>query len=114
MAEGQTEEEPAEEEPAAKVALPDAALAALAAPNPFNPHTTLHVQLPTSAPVRLTLYNVAGQVVLTLVDTPLEAGYHTFYWDGRDQHGQPVTSGVYLYRLTAGPHVRVGKMALIR
>ncbi len=103
-----------EEAPAAKVALPDAALAARAAPNPFNPTTTLHVQLPASGPVRLTLYNVAGQVVHTLVDTALEAGYHTFYWDGRDQHGHPVTSGVYLYRLVAGPHIVVGKMALIR
>ena len=112
--EEQTAEGQTEEEPAAKIALPDAALAVLAAPNPFNPHTTLHVQLPASTPVRLTLYNVVGQVVHTLVDTALEAGYHTFYWDGRDQHGQPVTSGVYLYRLTAGEHVRVGKMALIR
>ena len=112
--EEQAAEEPAEEEPAAKVALPDEALTALAAPNPFNPRTTLHVQLPASGPVRLTLYNVAGQVVHTLVDTALEAGYHTFYWDGRDQHGRPVTSGVYLYRLTAGEHILVGKMALIR
>ena len=103
-----------EEAPAAKVALPDAGLAGLAAPNPFNPHTTLHVQLPTSGPVRLTLYNVAGQVVHTLVDRALEAGYHTFHWDGRDQHGRPVPSGVYLYRLSTGQHVLVGKMALIR
>ena len=96
-AEGQAEGEQAEEPPAAKrtgsVALPDAGLAALAAPNPFNPHTTLHVQLPTSGPVRLT---------------------HTFHWDGRDQHGRPVPSGVYLYRLSTGQHVLVGKMALIR
>ena len=111
---GQGQGEQTEEAPAAKVALPAAALAARAAPNPFNPTTTLHVQLPTSGPVRLTLYNVAGQVVLTLVDTALETGYHTFYWDGRNQHGHSVTSGVYLYRLSAGKHVLVGKMALIR
>ena len=111
---GQGQGAQTEEAPAAKVALPAAALAARAAPNPFNPTTTLHVQLPASGPVRLTLYNVTGQVVLTLVDTALEAGYHTFYWDGRDQHGHSVTSGVYLYRLSAGKHVLVGKMALIR
>ena len=54
--------------------------------DPDTPITGLrwrYVQLPASGPVRLTLYNVAGQVVHTLVDTALEAGYHTFYWDGR-------------------------------
>ena len=91
-----------------------AMLAVLAVPNPFNPHTSLHIQLPASSPVRLTIYNVAGQMVRTLVERTLEAGYHTFHWDGRDQQGHPVTSGVYLYRVRTTEQVLVGKMALIR
>ena len=117
----QTEDEQTEdssEEPAAKpVSLttqPDSVLAALAAPNPFNPTTTLHLHLPTSGPVSLTIYNLTGQVIRSLLDESLEAGYHTFAWDGRDQHGYPVASGVYLYRLQAGQQVLVNKMALIR
>ena len=122
--EEQTEEEQTEDpsgtaqEPAAKpVSLttqPDSVLAALAAPNPFNPTTTLHLHLPASGPVALTIYNLTGQVIRSLVHRSLEAGYHTFAWDGRDQHGYPVASGVYLYRLQAGQQVLVNKMALIR
>ena len=112
------EEAPEEEAPAAKrigsAVQPDAVLAALAAPNPFNPTTTLHVQLPASGPVRLTIYNVTGQGIYTLVNQSLEAGYHTFHWDGRDEQGFPVTSGVYLYRLRTNEQSLVGKMALIR
>ena len=118
--EEQTEEEQTEEaqEPAAKpmslTTQPDSVLAALAAPNPFNPTTTLHLHLPASGPVSLTIYNLTGQVIRSLVHRSLEAGYHTFAWDGRDQHGYPVASGVYLYRLQAGQQVLVNKMALIR
>ena len=93
---------------------PVSKLTALAAPNPFNPHTSLHLALPGRGRVELTVYNMAGQVVRTVVDGSLEAGYHTVHWDGRDQQGRPVTSGVYLYRLRAGHQVVVGKMALIR
>ena len=96
-------------------AMADSVLAAIAAPNPFNPTTTLHVHLPASGPVSLTIYNMAGQVVRTLWDhRELEAGYHTIDWDSRDQQGQPVTSGVYLYRLQAGTQTVVDKMLLLR
>ena len=80
-----------------------------------NPTTTLHVHLPTSGPVSLTIYNMAGQVVRTLWDDrALEAGYHTLDWDSRDQQGQPVTSGVYLYRVQTGTQSVVHKMLLLR
>ena len=115
----QAEDDPAEDDQTAAkpVSLTNpshAMLAALAVPNPFNPHTSLHIQLPASSPVRLTIYNVAGQMVCTLVESVLEAGSHTFHWDGRDQQGHPVTSGVYLYRVRTTEQVLVGKMALIR
>ena len=79
-----------------------------------NPTTTLHLKLPTSGPVSLTIYNVVGQGVRTLMNRSLEAGYHTSHWDGRDKQGFPVTSGVYLYRLRTNEQVIVGKMALMR
>ena len=90
-------------------------LAAIAAPNPFNPTTTIHVQLPASGPTSLTIYNMAGQVVRTLWDDhELEAGYHTIDWDSRDQQGHPVTSGVYLYQLRTSKQVLMNKVVLIR
>ena len=107
--------QPAAGKPVVRRAPPPVSkLTALAAPNPFNPHTSLHLALPGRGRVELTVYNMAGQIVRTVVDGSLEAGYHTVHWDGRDQQDRPVTSGVYLYRLRAGHQVVVGKMALIR
>ena len=101
--------------PVSLQAMPDSVLAAIAAPNPFNPTTTLHIQLPASGPVSLTIYNMAGQVVRTLWDDhELEAGYHTIDWDSRDQQGHPATSGVYLYQLRTSKQVLRNKMVLIR
>ena len=101
--------------PVSLQAMPDSVLAAIAAPNPFNPTTTIHVQLPASGPTSLTIYNMAGQVVRTLWDDhELEAGYHTIDWDSRDQQGHPVTSGVYLYQLRTSQQVLMNKVVLIR
>ena len=95
-------------------AIPDSVLAAVSMPNPFNPSTTLHVQLPASGPTSLTLYNLSGQVVRRLVDGWLDAGVYAYEWEGRDEQGQPVGSGVYVYRLRAGDQTFVGKVTLIR
>ena len=101
--------------PVSLQALPDTVLSAVAAPNPFNPTTTIHLQVPMRGVVWLTIYNVAGQVVRTLLDDyELDAGYHSVDWDGRDQQGQPVTSGVYLYHLRAGTQALVHKLLLLR
>ena len=101
--------------PVSLQAMPDTVLSAVAAPNPFNPTTTIHMQVPMRGVVWLTIYNVAGQVVRTLLDDyELDAGYHSVDWDGRDQQGQPVTSGVYLYHLRAGTQALVHKLLLIR
>ena len=109
---GQVRTPPAK--PVSLQAIPDS-LAVVAAPNPFNPSTTLHLHLPMHSVVRLTIYNIAGQVVRTLVDdAELEAGYHTIDWDGRNQKGQAVTSGVYLYRLRAGSKTLVSKLLLLQ
>ena len=90
-------------------------LAALAAPNPFNPSTTIYFQVPESEEVSLVIYSLAGQVVKTLIpNRTLKAGIHDVYWEGRDQQGRPVAARVYFYRLTAGDKAIVRKMTLLR
>ena len=90
-------------------------LAALAAPNPFNPSTTLYFQLTETGEASLVIYSLAGQVVKTLIpNRTLKAGIHQVDWEGRDQQGRPVAAGVYLYRLTAGDKALVRKMTLLR
>lgn len=83
-------------------------------PNPFNPSTTIKYQLPQSSDVRLEIFNVLGQQVRTLVKERVEAGYHSVVWDGRDNVGTQVSSGVYIYRFTAGDFVKSGKMILMK
>jgi hypothetical protein len=83
-------------------------------PNPFNPRTSISYALPGDAHVRLCVYNVLGRKVAQLVDEPQTAGYKTVWWDGTDQHGDQVASGVYFYRLEAGEFFEVRKMMLVK
>ena len=90
-------------------------LSAGVSPNPFNPSTTLRFRVPESGTVSLVIYNVTGQVVKKVLDKQyLEAGHHNFLWDGRDDGGRLVASGVYLYRLSTGKQAVVRKMTLLR
>lgn len=70
-------------------------------PNPFNPSTTIAFELPQESTVSLTVFNSAGQKVKSLVNTILPAGIHQSLWDGTDESGIPVSSGMYLYRVSA-------------
>ncbi len=70
-------------------------------PNPFNPGTTIDFDLPESSDVTMTVHNLLGQVVRRLLDEPMAAGSHTVDWQGRDQAGRTVGSGVYLVRFSA-------------
>ncbi|MBC7186784.1 MAG: Ig-like domain-containing protein [Calditrichaeota bacterium] len=83
-------------------------------PNPFNPVTTIRYELPAAGRVTVKVYNIYGQLVRTLVDEQVAAGYHTLLWDGRDEYGQAVSSGVYYYRMVSGTFVETRKMALLR
>ncbi|QXD13891.1 CHRD domain-containing protein [Rhodocaloribacter litoris] len=84
-------------------------------PNPFNPATTLHYGLPEEGPVTLVVYNLLGEQVAVLLDrTWKPAGYHTAHWDGRDDAGRPVASGVYLGTLRAGSTVLTKTMVLVK
>jgi hypothetical protein len=83
-------------------------------PNPFNPTTEIAFELPTRSLVTLTVYNVLGQRVATLVDEVLLAGGYVADWDATSDDGRPVASGVYLYRLAADSFVQTKKMVLLR
>ena len=83
-------------------------------PNPFNPETKIQYRLPVSQRVTLTIYNLMGQKVATLVDEVQAAGSYTLTWDGRNQRGQKVPSGLYIYKLQAGDFQAQKKMLLIK
>jgi hypothetical protein len=68
-------------------------------PNPFNPTTSVRYELPVSGQVQLMVYNLLGQAVVTLIDGPQQAGFHTVTWNGQNQSNQAVASGVYFYRI---------------
>ena len=78
-------------------------------PNPFNPSTAIAYELPKRSQVRLTIYNVHGQRIATLVDGEQSAGYHTVMWDAAG-----MSAGVYLCRMEAGDYHAVRKMLLVR
>lgn len=84
-----------------------------AAPNPFNPSTTIAFDLPRTAPVRLTVFDAAGRRVRRLVDTTLAPARHRVTWDGRDDHGRAASAGVYVVRLDAGGAMHNRKIALV-
>ena len=80
-------------------------------PNPFNPATTIPLTVPTGARnVDLTIYNVLGQPLRQVWTGPLPAGEHRLTWDGRDAQGQPVATGVYVYRLQVDYQTHARKM----
>ncbi|MCG3118815.1 MAG: hypothetical protein ALAOOOJD_01090 [bacterium] len=84
-------------------------------PNPFNPSTKIKYALPQNSAVQLVVYNASGQKVRTLVDAARQAaGYHEIIWNGANDVGQPVASGVYFYKLTAGNYVRALKMLVVK
>lgn len=83
-------------------------------PNPFNPVTRIDFTIPRDCHVTLEVYNVLGQTVKMLVDDNLSSGYRSVIWDGTDDSGSPVPSGVYFYRMTADEFSKVRKMLLIR
>lgn len=85
-----------------------------ASPNPFNPSTTIRYEIPKTGQVQLTVFNMLGQVVRALVNEEKRAGTYSVEWDGRNDAGNVVGSGVYLYRLQAGSSARTMKMILMK
>jgi len=85
-----------------------------ALPNPFNPRTTIPIELDRAAHARLGIYDSGGRRIKVLVDRSLAAGRHRFQWDGRSSQGMPVASGVYLVRLRVGNEETTRRVALLK
>ncbi len=83
-------------------------------PNPFNPSTVIRYVLNQDTRVNLKIYNMLGQEVVTLVNEFQSTGAKSVFWDSRDSSGQPVSAGIYLYKIEAGDVVEINKMVLIK
>ncbi len=96
------------------IALPTEFNLAQNYPNPFNPVTTIKYALPKSVDVEITIYNILGQKVKTVLNEPQKAGFKNVKWDGTNDYGLKVGSGVYIYRLRAGDFVDQMKMVFLK
>lgn len=83
-------------------------------PNPFNPETNIHFSLRSEAQVSLKIYNIKGELVRTLINSPLSKGDHKILWDGKDQNQKKVSSGVYFYKMQSGTYSEQKKMLLLK
>ena len=98
-----------------KITIPDAFELDQNFPNPFNPVTSIRYKLGKAANVKLTIYNMAGQKVRTLVNSKQSSGNYTVQWNGTNGYGQQVASGIYIYHMTAdGKALKSRKMVLLR
>jgi predicted Fe-S protein YdhL (DUF1289 family) len=105
---GDSESVPSETTPA------EIHLAANSYPNPFNPETQIAYTLGASENVQIQIYNVSGQLIRTYDLGYQLAGNHSIRWDGRNENGDIAASGVYLYRIEAGPHQVTNRMVLLK
>jgi len=83
-------------------------------PNPFNPVTTLRYDLPDNALVTITIYDMMGRQVKTLVNQIQDAGYRSVVWNATNDYGKPVSAGIYLYQIQAGEYISTKKMVLLK
>jgi flagellar hook assembly protein FlgD len=83
-------------------------------PNPFNPTTEIRYNLPVDSNVEITVYDIEGREVKTLINSLQTAGYNRVTWNSTNNHGGTVASGVYFYRMTAEEFVDMKKMIIIK
>lgn len=83
-------------------------------PNPFNPETSITYTLANEGRTKLEIYNFVGQKIRTLVDTSQTSGKHTVIWNGNNDSGQKVSSGLYIYRLISGSFVESKQMIMLK
>jgi hypothetical protein len=83
-------------------------------PNPFNQECEFNFELPFNSKVNITIYNILGQKVKTLSDDFWTVGIHSIKWDGRNESGDALSSGMYFYRMQAGDFLKTQKMVLLR
>ncbi len=96
------------------VQLPDAYALHQNYPNPFNPDTHIQFQIKDKVPVDIRVYNMMGQLVRVLIDDVRPAGFYTIRWDGTDDRGRQVSSGIYVYRMEVPSFVQTRKMLLLK
>jgi hypothetical protein len=83
-------------------------------PNPFNAQTVIEFTLPNSGQVVIIIFDILGRELNTLVSQKFSSGKYRVIWDGKDQHGHPVGSGIYFYLLKTDGHIDYRKMMIIR
>ena len=83
-------------------------------PNPFNPVTTLRYDLPETGLVTITIYDMLGRQVKTLINRTQDAGYKSVIWNATNDYGKPVSAGIYLYQIQAGEYIITKKMMLLK
>ena len=83
-------------------------------PNPFNPTTQIRYDLPEDALVSIAIYDVMGRRIRSLMNTSQTAGYHTIRWDARNDMGEGVSAGMYIYTIQAGEFRAMKKMVLLK
>ena len=83
-------------------------------PNPFNPITSIHYDLPEDGFVNITVYDMIGRIVKSLVNDPQTAGYKTIQWDATNYRNEAVSAGLYLYTIQAGEFRQSKKMILLK
>jgi len=105
---------PSSEEGNASGALPEEFSLSHGYPNPFNPVCNIEYALPTDCQVTLAVYNILGRKVRVLVDDYQSAGYKSVKWDGKDNQGRDLASGIYFYRIEAEDFVQTKKMVLMK
>jgi len=82
-------------------------------PNPFNPSTTIEFSIQNDSNVELSIFNIQGQKIKTLVNEHMGGGYHSVIWNGDDKSNKPVSSGVYLYKLNINDKTETAKKCLL-
>ena len=83
-------------------------------PNPFNPSTNIDIEIGMADNIKLIIYDIRGREIITLNNKYINAGNHTFNWDGKDNRGQSVASGVYIYTLSSSTAIKSQKMLMIK
>ena len=83
-------------------------------PNPFNPITTLRYDLPEQTHVNITVYDMLGRKVRTILNQQQDPGYKSIIWDATNDYGKPVSAGLYLYQIQAGEYIQTKKMVLLK
>jgi hypothetical protein len=86
----------------------------IAYPNPFNPSTVIHYDLPETSDISIAIYDITGRKIKELLKTRKNAGSHSISWNAKNSFGSPVSSGIYIYRIEAGKFSGVGKLIYLR